>query len=169
MPRCPVANVSWGKNTSHWSYQWWDTFPLFRISIVSSVFWCIKCIYRLGWLVALQGHPSAGNSIDMEVRGKATCYSFVVVLGNGGVKGMALPYRSLCVCRWRPLMPMSTAHYTPCTQPSDVTTRDDIPRLCSSATHKRLFIFAPKWDQDDTPFPPSYPRLSLVRPAHPVP
>ena len=70
-----------------------------RIMMVSSTCRFIKCSIRLVRLVALPGHPSTGQSVDVAVRGKATRFFVGVGRGNGSGKVLDRLDRPCYLCR----------------------------------------------------------------------
>ena len=74
VPRFIDSNVSSGIKISYFQHRGSGTVPQFRIMIVSSTFWCIKFICRLGRLVSLPGHLSTKQLIYVAVHSKSTRY-----------------------------------------------------------------------------------------------
>ena len=74
VPRFIDSNVSSGIKISHFYHRGWGPVPYLRIMIVSSTFWCIKCICRLGRLVSLPGQLSTKQIIYVAVHSKSTRY-----------------------------------------------------------------------------------------------
>ena len=159
MPRCPSSSVSSGGNISHLTHRGRGPVPSSRIFMVSSTCWCIKCSRRLVQLVALPGHPSTGQSMDIVFCGEVTQYSDVMEREavEAVVAWTGLKFHYLSGGGW-PLMPLPTLHHTPHTPPSGAAYLSEVPPCLPSTAHSLLRSVSLQWAQYDTPSPPSLPR-----------
>ena len=72
--RCPAINVSQVTNISNFLHWGWVPIPLSRITMLYSTCRCNQRIWRLVQMVALPGHPSTSQAMEMAICDKLTMY-----------------------------------------------------------------------------------------------